>query len=365
MIWRVLKPKCGLADEPSVPTKRSARNALLLLAATFSNINGFSASPAPASASNDPGSTDIAAVEYLAKNLLPSELRPKPLTLATPSLPGYTIRRTVPEVRLRFSVFDERGRLVTDLSADDIRVLDDQSAVPRIRQFTRADDLPVQVGLLLDVSDSVQKTIAREKLAATAFAERVLRQEADRAFLMAFGRDVQLSQDATSDPATLKQAVLRIRQLGHTTNLYDSVFYSCLNQFSKSDGGAATQRILLLLSDGEDTGSFHSMADAIALAQRREIQIYALSVHPGRKYAPGDATLRRLAEETGGQLYLAGSEKDFPAIFATMERQMRTQYYVSFPPQRPTPGFHDLRIETTSNRNLRIHARQGYYFDAP
>jgi hypothetical protein len=54
-----------------------------------------------------------------------------------------------------------------------------------------------------------------------------------------------------------------------------------------------------------------------------------------------------------------------PAIFAEMERQMRTQYYVSFPPERQTPGFHDLRIETTSSRHLRIHARQGYYFDGP
>ena len=98
------------------------------------------------------------------------------------------------------------------------------------------------------------------------------------------------------------------------------------------------------------------------MAQRREIQIYAMSMHPGWALAPGDLILRKLAEETGGQLYVASKEKDFPAVFADMERQMRTQYYVSFPPERQTPGFHDLWIETTSSRNLRIHARQGYYF---
>ena len=86
-------------------------------------------------------------------------------------------------------------------------------------------------------------------------------------------------------------------------------------------------------------------------------------MHPGRKFAPGDAVLRRLTEETGGQLYVASKERDLPATFAEMDRQIRTQYYVSFPPERQTPGFHDLRVETTSNRNLRIHARQGYYFD--
>jgi hypothetical protein len=75
--------------------------------------------------------------------------------------------------------------------------------------------------------------------------------------------------------------------------------------------------------------------------------------------------LRTLAEETGGQLYVASKEKDFPAIFTEMERQMRTQYYASFPPEQQTPGLHGLGIETTSSRHLRIHARQGYYFDGP
>jgi VWFA-related protein len=215
------------------------------------------------------------------------------------------------------------------------------------------------------VSDSVQKTVFREKQATKAFVERVVRPQVDRAFVMAFGRDLKLWQASTGDPDTLYQAVRRIHQLGYTTSLYDSVFYACRNQFPNTSGESLVQRIVLLFSDGQDTGSFHGLDDAIAQAQRREIQIYALSVHPGRKYAPGDGILRRLADETGGQLYIASSEKDFPAIFAAMERQMRTQYYACFPPERPTPGFHDLRIETTSSRHLRIHGRQGYYFDAP
>jgi len=90
-----------------------------------------------------------------------------------------------------------------------------------------------------------------------------------------------------------------------------------------------------------------------------------VSIHPGRTLTPGDAVLRRMAEETGGQLYVASREKDFFPIFSDMDQQIRTQYYVSFPPEQQNPGFHDLRIETTSNRNLKVHARQGYYFDVP
>jgi Ca-activated chloride channel family protein len=107
------------------------------------------------------------------------------------------------------------------------------------------------------------------------------------------------------------------------------------------------------------------MNDVIAQAQRHEIQIYALSVQRSRKLSPGDEVLRRMAEETGGQLYLARNDTDFSAIFAAMERQMRTQYTVSFPPEHETPGFHDLQIETIGNAGLRVHARQGYYVDVP
>jgi len=94
-----------------------------------------------------------------------------------------------PEVRLQFSVADERGRLITDLSVDDIRILDDHFAVRRMRQFSRAQDLPLQIGLLLDVSGSVEKTVAREKQATQLFLNQLMRPLSDRAFLMGFGRD--------------------------------------------------------------------------------------------------------------------------------------------------------------------------------
>src|SRR5271166_5184191 len=84
-------------------------------------------------------------------------------------------------------------------------------------------------------------------------------------FLLAFSRDARLWQPSTSDPVALRQALDRVHQLGYATNLYDAVFYSCLNQFPLSDD-AVVQRILVLFSDGEDTGGLHALADAIAQA---------------------------------------------------------------------------------------------------
>jgi Ca-activated chloride channel family protein len=286
-------------------------------------------------------------------------------TLAKSIVPTFTIRRTVPEVRLQFSVADARGRLVTSLSASDFRVFDNQSAVQRIRQFSRLDDLSLQLGILLDVSDSVQKTASREKLATQFFVQHVLRSQTDRAFLMAFAGEAKLWQPSTGDPAALRQALERMQQLGYATNLYDGLFSACFGQFPETNGPDAAQRVIVLFSDGNDTGSLHGIRDVIGLAQRYEIQIFALSIHARRKSNRGDEVLQRLADETGGRFYVAASDKEFSAIFTEMEQQMRTQYAVSFQPQQETAGFHALRLELTGPQKMRVHARQGYYFEAP
>ena len=286
------------------------------------------------------------------------------LTIAKATLPGFTIRRTVPEVRLQFTVADAQGRLLKSISSADLHILDNRIAVPRIRDFTRMDDLPLQVGILLDVSDSVEKTALRERQVTQFFLKHIVRPETDRVALMAFGNEVKLWQRSTGDWDALNRALANISQRGYITNLYDSVYHACLDQFAPSEDGDPAQRILVLISDGEDTGSLHAMGDAISAAQRREVQIYALSVHKARQSSPGDSVLKQLAESTGGQLYVAATEKDFPALFAAMEQQMRTQYAVSFQPVDKTPGFHTVQIEMAGGPKLRIHARNGYFLDA-
>src|SRR5450631_1476385 len=341
---------------------------LILLAAISMAADRTSDSRSPSGTgtnASDGGAGDRPTTEVLASVSLTTGPRSQSQTLAESIFPEFTIRRTVPEVRFQFSVADEHGRLVTSISPSDFRIFDNQSAVQRIRQFSRMDDLSLQLGILLDVSDSVQKTATRERLAAQFFVQQVLRPQTDRAFLMAFARDVKLWQPSTGDPAALRLALERIQQTGYATNLYDGVFSACFSQFPQTDGPAVVQRVVVLFSDGEDTGSLHGMPDVIALARRNEIQIFALSIHASRKSTPGDEVLHRLADETGGRFYMASSDKEFPAIFNEMEQQMRTQYSVSFQPQQETPGFHALRLELNAPQKLRVRARQGYYFQAP
>src|SRR5208283_2711541 len=108
------------------------------------------------------------------------------------SAPDYTIRSSVPEVRLQFTVADERGRPVQNLSVEDVRIFDNESPVDKIHDFARDEDLPLRLGVVLDASDSVKRVLPEEKAAAIKFLNRILRPETDRAFVLAFVAAVQI-----------------------------------------------------------------------------------------------------------------------------------------------------------------------------
>lgn len=367
MFWLVLKPNPGLADVPSVSKQTPNRRLVILFAVVSVAVitspalcmGGF-----PVQAETASESTMIADAELLASAATGGSAS-QAWAIASSVVPGYTIRRDVPEVRLHFSVADERGRLVHDLLPGNLRIRDNRRIVLTLREFSRLRDLPLQIGVLLDVSDSVRKTVVREKSASQLFVQQVLRPQTDNAFLMAVGSEVKLWQPSTGDPVALTRAIERIQQHGYVTNLYDGLFAACRGQFLENVEHPLAQRILVLFSDGVDTGSLHALADVVTIAQHNEIQVFALSVHSRRLSPSGDAILRHLAEQTGGGFYVANSVKDFPAIFAAMDQQMRTQYSVSFQPVEQTPGFHSLQLETVGPQKLQVHARQGYYFAAP
>jgi VWFA-related protein len=275
--------------------------------------------------------------------------------------PGYTLRRDVPEVRLQFTVADEQGRVVQDLSPDDVRIFDNQSPVARFSDFERGQDLPLHIGLILDTSDSVKRVLPDEKAAAVNFLQQIMRPQTDTAFIMGFGGDIKLWQDSTANRQQLIDAVARLKQPGWGTRLFDALYSACDGQLSANGDGKLVHRAIVVLSDGDDTQSFRSLANAIAAAQRSEIQIYALTIHPLGVADRGDRILQRLADATGGRLYVAPSSHDLGAAFAQIEQDLRTQYYVSFPPQQATPGFHALRIEVRPPQKLEVHARKGYY----
>ncbi len=308
------------------------------------------------------GSGYVASGEYAGSNPRSAapvlrETLPSMPGMPTPGSPGYTIRHVVPEVRLQFTVADESGRPVQGLSPADIRVLDDRSQVEQFQDFARDENLPLRLGVLLDASDSVKRVLPEERSTALAFVQQVLRPQSDRAFVMAFGTQTQFWQGNSAMP----NSVDRLVDPAWGTNLYDALYDACSEHLWAHHEAEVVHRAIVLISDGEDTQSHHTLDDVIAIAQRSETQIYALTLRPKAAAGRADGIMRRLADATGGRFFLASTSRELTSAFAGIEQEMRSQYFVTFRPQKGTPGFHELHVELRAPQKFQVHARQGYY----
>lgn len=330
----------------------------------LAGIGEWSASHVDTSAADDRPPAPVAAPAYSGDGVAaPSPLPelPDPGDHMPANAPGYTFRHDVPEVRLQFTVADERGRLVNDLTSGDVRVFDNQAPVARFNDFERDDNLPLQLGLLLDTSDSVKRILPQEKRAAIDFLDQVMRPQTDDAFVIAFGGDYKIWQRSTADRQQLVEAIARLNEPGWGTRVFDALYAACSGRATSADDHKPRHRAIIVLTDGIDTDSLHTLPDVVAAAQRSEIQIYPLTIHSKKELTRGDRVLQLLADSTGGRSYIVPSAKELSSVFAQIERDLRTQYYISFLPQQSTPGYHSLRLEVRNSARFEVHARQGYY----
>src|SRR5215468_9197805 len=159
----------------------------------------------------------------------------------TSTLPGpnddpqdsvLTIRKRVDEVNVLFIATDKRGRFVRNLNQNDFSFLDDHKPVQSIVNFRRETDLPLKMGLLIDVSGSVHTRFDFEQDAATSFLQHVLRPGFDKAFVMGFNGTRDLTQDFTDNVADLSRGVRALREGGGTA-LYDAIYGACRDKLLK------------------------------------------------------------------------------------------------------------------------------------
>lgn len=272
-----------------------------------------------------------------------------------------TIRKRVDEVNVLFIATDKHGKFVRNLTQNDFNFLDDHKPVQSIVNFRRETDLPLRMGLLIDVSGSVHTRFDFEQDAATGFMQHVLRAGFDKAFVMGFNSTHQITQDFTDNVDRLSQGVRSLHDGGGTA-LYDAIYDACHDKLLKESSDRPMRKALILLSDGDDNQSEHSLAQAVEMAQRAEVILYAISTDDSGLILRGDKNLERLAAATGGRAFFPFKMKDIKNSFAAIEDELRSQYVVSYHPANFDADGRFRTIEISAlKKDLQVRARQGYY----
>lgn len=290
-----------------------------------------------------------------------------------------TIRVDVQLVNVGFSVRDTAGKLVTNLTQDDVEVFED--GVPqKISFFARSTDVPLQLGLLMDVSGSQDSFVKPHTKDLQTFLKSVLGPN-DEAFMVCFGNRLRLVTDYTNSAKELVNGLelfhkgkVEFPEIGprerrfQGTAFYDSIYYSIHQLLSKDLG---RRKALIIFSDGEDNSSAHHMMEAIEAAQAHNVLLFAVrytEVKDGRlnsrnKY--GMSVMERIAQETGGADYDA-REKGLKSNFEQIGEQLRSSYELAYHSTDPTGDGSFRKIKIRVKRDgLTVRSKSGYYAARP
>ena len=291
---------------------------------------------------------------------------------------GAPIKVDVDVVNLYCAVRNKQNSLISNLEKGDFSLAED-GASQTIKYFTRETDLPLTIGLLVDVSGSQRNLIDIERRAANSFFSNVLKKK-DVAFLISFGADSELLQDITGSPRVLQDGLDRMKLNGgfqglnggpvptinkpRGTVLFDAVYVASNDMLAKEVG----RKAIVLITDGEDEGSRETEKAAIEAAQKADAIIYGILYVDRQFYGgfgggySGESTLKHLSEETGGRLFQVERKNTLDSIFDQIQQEMRTQYAIGYTPTNGKKDGSYRKIDLrTANKDLKVQVRKGYY----
>jgi VWFA-related protein len=283
-----------------------------------------------------------------------------PSTVQTPTNPTI-IRIPVNLVNVPLTVTDKKNRLVIMMTKDDFNLFEDEKP-QTIQYFSRETDLALRIGLLIDTSNSIRDRLRFEQQAATDFLSDIIRRGKDQAFVVGFDVEPQLVQDYTDNVEKLSAAV-RSLQAGGVTSLYDAIYFSCREKlFFFPPPEPYLRRLMIVISDGDDNRSEHTREEALGMAQRAEVTIFAISTNRSGAGQRGDKILKRLAEETGGKAYFPFEASDLAEDFRAIGRDLRTQFLLSYTSNNTARDgtFRHIAIEPV-DKSLHVRAKTGYF----
>jgi Ca-activated chloride channel family protein len=253
------------------------------------------------------------------------------------------------------TVTDPQGSLVPNLARDDFEILDN-NVRQEIAVFENQSQ-PFTAVVMLDSSGSMTNSLKLVNAGAEQFLIRLLPQ--DRAQVGAFNDKIEFSGSFTSDRDELV-AALRELDFGNSTRLYDAIDQS-LDRLAGAEG----RRVIVVLTDGEDTASKTGQGDVLSRAIADEVMIYGIGLESN--YFNGmrqvrtnpDRVVRKLAEETGGGYYLLKATADLNSTFTRIAQELRSQYVLGFSPAVLDGKVHKLLV-SVKRPGMKARARKSY-----
>ena len=278
-----------------------------------------------------------------------------------PDTSDTTLYKQVREVPVIFTVTDKHGHFIRNLKKEDLQVFDDKQPMRDIRSFSAQTDLPLRVGLLIDVSSSIRDRFKFEQEAAIEFFNSIITRRSDEAFVLGFDSNAEITQEFTNNTEKLANGVRMLKPAGGTA-LFDALYYACRERLMKVKSNTPVRRAVIIVSDGDDNQSRVTREEAIEMAQRAEVIVYTISTNLAPNKDRGDRVLERIADATGGRAFFPFKIQDVSDAFVNIQDELRSQYSLSYrPPNFIANGqFHAIDVVPV-NKKLRVRARKGYF----
>jgi VWFA-related protein len=278
-----------------------------------------------------------------------------PLTAA--DQPEYTMRSSASEVRIAFAASDRDGRSVKMLRSTDVAVADNGAIIRKFRSFRTASEIPLDLVILLDASDSVAAQIPQEIAEVQSFVANSAWGERDRVSILSFGGlkpQLICARNCRGQEAAAKLNSLRANG---TTPLFDALLKA--TEILKENRDPESRPAIILFTDGDDTISAHTMGEAVQDAQNLQSPIYAVNTSSAKsETARGDATLQWLAANTGGLSLDRG--QDVKAMLRMVLDDLHSGYVLTYELPRKSAGQHSVQVVPTQDPRLQFRSRLAY-----
>jgi Ca-activated chloride channel family protein len=326
----------------------------------------------------------------------PADTTSQPTTSSEAQTPAQddddVVRVNTDLTNILLTAIDKERRFITTLRREDVRVVENGVA-QELSLFQRETELPLSLAILIDASESQMGVLSDEKAAALTFLESVIRADKDQAAVVSFTGIPLLEQPLTSDLGSMRRAIERVEIILPRDSEKDDSGQSGSSSGSKLDKDDAvgytgvwdaiwatsndalahtperTRRAIILLSDGDDTSSQTKKQEAIDLAVKHNIMVYAIGIRDS-EFPDGKLdkdALRKVSEKTGGRAFFPQNEAELRAAFGQIQDELRSQYLVAYAPTNKLRdgSYRQVRIEIINpelrKQKLTLLYRQGYY----